>query len=155
MELGALSPAEVRAFLGRAVDAAEASALYEESGGNPFYLQQLARMRDLTSAAGAGASELSEAIDVPSAVAAALAEELGLLSEPARLVLQAAAVAGDPFEPELAAAAAAMAEASTMDAVDELLQLDLIRQTEVPRRFRFRHPLVRRAVYETAAAGWR
>ena len=155
IELGPLSPAEVGAFLGRAVDAAEASALYEESGGNPFYLQQLARMRDLTTAAGAGASQLSEAIDVPSAVAAALADELALLSEPARSVLEAAAVAGDPFEPELAAAAAAMAEASTMDAVDELLQLDLIRQTDVPRRFRFRHPLVRRAVYETAPAGWR
>ena len=42
-----------------------------------------------------------------------------------------------------------------MDAVDELLQLDLVRPTEVPRRFRFRHPLVRRAVYETTAAGWR
>jgi DNA-binding NarL/FixJ family response regulator len=42
-----------------------------------------------------------------------------------------------------------------MDAVDELLQLDLIRITDVPRRFRFRHPLVRRAVYETTAGGWR
>ena len=38
--------------------------------------------------------------------------------------------------------------ASALDAVDELLRLDLIRETEVPRRFRFRHPLVRRAVYE-------
>jgi DNA-binding CsgD family transcriptional regulator/tetratricopeptide (TPR) repeat protein len=27
--------------------------------------------------------------------------------------------------------------------------------TEVPRRFRFRHPLVRRAVYEASPAGWR
>ena len=64
-------------------------------------------------------------------------------------------MAGDPFEPELAAVAAGTSEASTMDAVDELLRLDLIRQTEVPRRFRFRHPLVRLAVYETAAGGWR
>src|SRR6185369_15250109 len=32
---------------------------------------------------------------------------------------------------------------------------DLVRPTEVPRRFRFRHPLVRRAVYESAPAGWR
>ena len=42
-----------------------------------------------------------------------------------------------------------------MDAVDELLQLDLLRTTDVPRRFRFRHPLVRRAVYEATAGGWR
>jgi DNA-binding NarL/FixJ family response regulator/tetratricopeptide (TPR) repeat protein len=42
-----------------------------------------------------------------------------------------------------------------MRAVDELLEHDLIRATDVPRRFRFRHPLVRRAVYEASAAGWR
>jgi DNA-binding NarL/FixJ family response regulator len=42
-----------------------------------------------------------------------------------------------------------------MHAVDELLGLDLIHTTDVPRRFRFRHPLVRRAVYEATAGGWR
>jgi DNA-binding NarL/FixJ family response regulator/tetratricopeptide (TPR) repeat protein len=155
IELGALSPAEARVFLGEALDPAEAAALYEDSGGNPFYLQQLARALDLTGGTASAAAELSMAIDVPSAVAAALTEELGLLSEPARLVLEGAAVAGDPFEPELAAAAAGTSEASTMDALDELLQLDLVRPTEVPRRFRFRHPLVRRAVYETTRGGWR
>ncbi len=47
-------------------------------------------------------------IEVPPAVAAALSEELALLSAETRLVLEGAAVAGDPFEPELAAAAAAI-----------------------------------------------
>jgi len=155
IELGALSPAEARDFLGDALVATEAAALHEESGGNPFYLQQLARALELTTEAASAAPELSLAIEVPSAVAAALTEELASLSEPARLVLDGAAVAGDPFEPELAAAAAGTSEDSTMDAVDELLQFDLIRQTDVPRRFRFRHPIVRRAVYETTRGGWR
>jgi ATP/maltotriose-dependent transcriptional regulator MalT len=155
IELGALSQAEARAFLGEGVDAVHAAALYEESGGNPFYLQQLARALDLTGGASSAAAELSLAIEVPSAVAASLTEELTLLSEPARLVLEGAAVAGDPFEPELAGVAARTSEESTMETVDELLQLDLIRQTDVPRRFRFRHPLVRRAVYETTPGGWR
>ena len=70
-------------------------------------------------------------------------------------VLEGAAVAGDPFEPELAAAAAETSEASAMEAIDELLELDLVRETDVPRRFRFRHPLVRRAVYEATPGGWR
>ena len=65
-------------------------------------------------------------------------------------MLEGAAVAGDPFDPDLAGAAAGVAEAAAIDAIDDLLALDLIRPTEVPRRFRFRHPLVRRAVYEAA-----
>ena len=42
-----------------------------------------------------------------------------------------------------------------MRAIDELLDRDLVRITDVPRRFRFRHPLVRRAVYEGTPNGWR
>ena len=88
-------------------------------------------------------------------MAAAIAEELGLLSAEARLVLEGAAVAGDPFDPELAVAAAGSADAEALAALDELLLLDLVRETDVPRRFRFRHPLVRRSVYEATPGGWR
>ncbi len=92
---------------------------------------------------------------MPSAVAAALIEELALLSDGARLALEGAAVAGDPFEPELMAAAADVSEAAAFAALDELLLRDLVRPTDVPRRFRFRHPLVRRAIYDASPGGWR
>jgi DNA-binding NarL/FixJ family response regulator len=137
LELGPLSRAEARELLG---DAAE--AVYAESGGNPFYLEQLTRVLGRTG-------------HVPGGVAAALAEELALLGDEARAVLDGAAVAGDPFEPELAAAAANVTEAVALATLDELLRTDLVRPTDVPRRFRFRHPLVRHAVYEAAPAGWR
>ena len=151
IELGALSPEEARELLGDLGDRVDPDVLYVESGGNPFYLEQLAR-----SGGTAVYDEISLAgIGVPATVAAALAEELGLLSETQRLVLEGAAVAGDPFEPELAAAASDASEPTVMEALDELLKVDLLRTTDAPRRFRFRHPLVRRAVYEAAAPGWR
>jgi DNA-binding CsgD family transcriptional regulator/tetratricopeptide (TPR) repeat protein len=156
IELATLTQGEAREFLGDAIDDATATALYEESGGNPFYLEQLARTLDRGSPATPASADISPAaVEVPPPVAAALAQELGLLSDGTRLVLEGAAVAGDPFEPELAAAAAATPEATAMAALDELLRFDLVRHTDVPRRFRFRHPLVRRAVYESTPGGWR
>jgi DNA-binding NarL/FixJ family response regulator len=139
LELAPLGADEARELLG---GAPETDALYAESGGNPLYLEQLARSLDRTG-------------EVPRDVAAAFADELALLSPGARRVLEGAAVAGDPFAPELAAAAAGLTVAETLEILDDLLRLDLVRATELPRRFRFRHPLVRRAVYDGAPGGWR
>jgi ATP/maltotriose-dependent transcriptional regulator MalT len=155
-ELGALTHAETCELLGDGVADAEATALYEESGGNPFYLEQLARA--LGRAAGparSGRETRLADIGIPPSVAAALTAELALLPQEVRRVLEGAAVAGDPFEPELAAAAASASDEVTLEALDDLLRLDLVRSTDVPRRFRFRHPLVRRAVYESTPGAWR
>ncbi|MDA0174740.1 AAA family ATPase, partial [Solirubrobacter taibaiensis] len=146
IQLGGLSLDEARSLVGSA-----AEGVYAASGGNPFYLRQLARA---PSVGGDGAVELG-GVEVPRAVAAALSSELALLSGGARSALAGAAVAGDPFELELAAAAADVEESQLVVALDELLAADLVRGTVVPRRFRFRHPLVRRAVYESTPAGWR
>jgi DNA-binding CsgD family transcriptional regulator len=141
--------------LGAAVDFAQASLLYEESGGNPFYLEQLARTMDRARARVVSSHISPTAFEVPSGVAASVREELTLLSESARLLLRGAAVAGDPFELELAAAATGTASDLTLDALDELLHLEVVRPTDAPRRFRFRHPLLRRAAYEDTPSGWR
>ena len=65
LELGALTSDESRELLGGAVDAAAAALLYEESGGNPFYLEQLARSLDRADTDAAGVPEMSSAVGVP------------------------------------------------------------------------------------------
>ena len=92
---------------------------------------------------------------MPPAVAAALAAELASLAPEPRRLLDAAAVAGDPFEPGLAAAVAELPEPAALQALDELLLRALVRPAGAPRRFAFRHPVVRHAVYVAAGGGWR
>ena len=156
VELTALGADDARQLLGAAATTADADALIEQSGGNPFYLEQLARSADRGGvAATAGADGPAGSGGLPRTVAASLAAELSLLPDRSRRLLEGAAIAGDPFEPELAAAAAGITEPEAVEELDELFVRDLIRATDVPRRFRFRHPLVRRAVLEATPAGWR
>ncbi len=131
-----------------AAGAAELEQLYRASGGNPFYLLQLAR-------GGGGDYGARRGGEVPPAVVAAIVAELDGLSGSARRFAEAAAVAGDPFELDLTMATAGVDDQDALDAIDELAARDLIRPGEVPRRFGFRHPLVRSAVYESTAAGVR
>ncbi len=152
VELAALSAADADDLLGQELGVEARAGLLRESGGNPFYLQELLRaVRDDGSYAPAPGA-LGD--DVPAAVTAALESELGRLDTECRRLLEGAAVVGDPFDPELAGIAADSDEASALRVLDDLIESDLVRPTELPRQFRFRHPIVRSAVYEAAKPGW-
>jgi ATP/maltotriose-dependent transcriptional regulator MalT len=154
IELGPLSAADAAALVGEELDRAVVKRLYRESGGNPFYLEQLAAAARRGATLSTDDSAPSEP-SLPTSVGAAIRGELDCLSPTARALLQGAAVAGDPFDVDLAAHIAGISERNAVSATDELVERDLIRPDDESPRFRFRHPIVRRAVYETAGAGWR
>jgi DNA-binding CsgD family transcriptional regulator len=153
IDLAPLDLAGCAALIGEPPDSKRAELIYAEGGGNPFYSLQLGQSSaPVRSASG---DHVADTAGVPALVAAALLEELGALGADARRLLEAAAVVGDPFEPELAYDVAELDPATGVDALDQLLDAKLLHPTAVPRRFAFRHPLVRRAVYESAKPGWR
>ena len=54
---------------------------------------------------------------------------------------------GDPFELDLAVDASGDSETVALACIDELATRQLIKSAGAPRRFAFRHPLVRNAIY--------
>lgn len=144
IELGPLPRGAADTLLGAGLPAAQRAELYDTSGGNPFYLLELVRHR-----------VRQDGEPIPTVVLAALRSEIAALPEPVRELAQGAAVAGEPFDPVLAAPAAGLSIDDALESIDALVAVDLVTVTDDPRRFRFRHPLIRQAVYELAGADWR
>jgi DNA-binding CsgD family transcriptional regulator len=153
--LGPLTRSEVGELLGPHASRGQTERVFAASGGNPFYVEALASaVPDGTIAAGAPAPR-AEFGEIPAAVQAALGAELGALGAETRLVAQAAAVAGNTFEPGLVEAASGLGPHTVLAALDELAASDMVRPAGQSGEFRFRHPLVRHVIYSSSAAGWR
>jgi DNA-binding NarL/FixJ family response regulator len=115
--------------------------ILHESGGNPFYLSQLAGAeRD-----GGGP---------PATLRAALVGELSRLAPGARELVRAAAVLGDPFDPQLAGEVAELATSAAAEALEQLMQAELVRGTDRPERCTFRRPVVAEVVRGWAGGAW-
>jgi DNA-binding NarL/FixJ family response regulator len=147
--LGALSQTESYQLLANVTRDAERDRLFVECGGNPFYLQQLA------SSTGDGRAERALELGVPPGVAASMLAELERLSGHARQLARAGSVAGDPFDVDLAAEIAKLDRLTALAGLDELISAGLVQPERETMTFAFRHPLVHRAVYESAQPGWR
>ena len=128
--------------IGQVANRGLADRITREAGGNPLFLRELAR----------AAQRSREGL--PATIAAGVQREVDALDAETRSVLDGAAVAGDPFGPELAAAAAGVAMSDGLAALDGLVAAGLVRAGDGA-TFSFRHPLVHRAVYDVVPPGWR
>ncbi|WP_067479384.1 helix-turn-helix transcriptional regulator [Nocardia amamiensis] len=157
LELAPLTVVEAADLLGQRPGSELLRSLHAESGGNPFYLEQLARMARLDSAAPRQEAwvERDRETDISATLRVTLDSELAVLPAGTVTVLQAAAVAGDPFDVDLVAEVAATDTILVSEYLDALATADVIRGTDVAGTFRFRHPIVRRVVYNGTLPGWR
>src|SRR5215813_11264928 len=156
IELAPLTAVQAEALMEPGLHADERAILYRQSGGNPFYLEQLSRAAVPAHGRRRLATENpGDEWRPPVAISASIRDELSGLSAETRVTLDAAAIAGESFEPQVVAAIAERPEPAALAAFDELLAVDFIRHTDAPRRFRFRHPIVRRVVYDQLPRAWR
>jgi predicted ATPase len=118
IDLGPLSETDCARLVGAGHDAA---AIYAQSGGNPFYTLQLAQATELPSRSSSG-DRLARDAGVPRVVAATIVEQLESLTPDARTLVNAGAIAGDPFEPELAYAIASLASAGLAGRLPEIAE---------------------------------
>jgi class 3 adenylate cyclase len=127
-----------------------AAAIAERADGNPFFAEEMVRellQRGVLAGDRGGyvcRADVAE-VSVPATVQAAIEARIDRLSTPAKRTLNAAAVIGARFGPQLLAALG-------IDPVlDELLRAELIDQvrfTPSP-EYAFRHPLIRAVAYES------
>ena len=126
----------------------------ERAAGNPFFAEEIVRdLSERGTIRGAqgryqldGEVPLSQVVaSVPATLQAAIAARVDRLSFPAKRTLNAAAVIGSRFSPELVAAL------GIDPVVDELVNVELIDQVGFTPtvEYAFRHPLIRAVAYES------
>ncbi|OBG55281.1 MULTISPECIES: adenylate/guanylate cyclase domain-containing protein [unclassified Mycobacterium] len=122
----------------------------ERAGGNPFYAQEmiheLAERGVLEGERGEFTCSTDVAdVTVPASLQATIAARIDRLDPDAKQTLNAAAVIGSRFTPELLAA---VGNAPALDALLSAALIDQVRFTPGA-EFAFRHPLIRAVAYES------
>ncbi|GAB3585534.1 hypothetical protein GCM10027445_63150 [Amycolatopsis endophytica] len=123
-------PALVRATTGREVDADTARTIHQRSGGNPFFVRELARVLDTDGAL----------TGVPAGVRDVVRYRVTHLPEAVQTVLRHAAVVGTEIDLDLL-------PGDALDAVELAASRGFLTE-HGPGRFRFAHALVRDTLYQ-------
>jgi DNA-binding SARP family transcriptional activator/tetratricopeptide (TPR) repeat protein len=145
----------VSAWLGRPASASLAATVHRRTGGNPLFVEEVARHLYGEEAADEERQLETVASALPAGVGAAIEHRLAGLGEPVRQALAIAAVLGDEFDLLDVTAASGLSHAEAVDALDAGLRARLIEEAMPAGRYRFGHALVRDAVLARLSAGRR
>ena len=110
----------------------DARALRERTGGNPFFVREMAQHPG--------------EVALPDAVRDIVAARAGRLPERAQRLLELAAIAGSEFDVELVQTAAGEPEESVLDGLDDALRAGFLTELPETERLAFVHALVRDAL---------
>ncbi|HEX5608655.1 MAG TPA: AAA family ATPase [Solirubrobacterales bacterium] len=156
LTLAPLSPEATTALLAQELDREPerqfAAACHDLSGGNPFFLCELARTvieQDIEPSGGRVEDVQKLA---PKRVARMVLTRLGRLSEEANAVARSLAVLGDDSDLRVVAELSGIDAAGAQRAADELRASAILDGGAAPR---FIHPLVRNAIYTDMPVGQR
>jgi hypothetical protein len=149
--LAGLAVSEVGQLLaevcGGPVPAELTAAVHQRTGGNPFFVQQVARLL----AARGTPLDYEPVAGVPPAVGDVLARRLARLPEAVVDLLGIAAVAGRQFTVAAIAAVAGLPAGDAVPLVDTAARAGIV-EHDLPEGARFAHDLFREVLYEGLAA---
>jgi DNA-binding CsgD family transcriptional regulator len=150
LELARFGPAEVAAQLagiqGAPVPAELAERIHARSGGNAFFVEELAAT---AATGGSGDGEL------PPSLRDTLLARIELLAEPTQQVLEVVAVAGAAVADPLLAEVAGLPEAELLAGLREAVSAHVLLADAGDGTYGFRHALVKEAVYAELLPGER
>ncbi|MGK5169272.1 ATP-binding protein [Geodermatophilus sp. CPCC 205761] len=131
--------AQLTALLGRSLSDGDVERVHARTGGNPFFVREVARTLGDPRAGAADAP-------VPDGVRAAIAARLGRLSAGSARALAAASVIGREFAAPTVARVLDVPVLACLTVLDEAAAAGMVEATAVAGRFRFPHDLVHDAV---------
>ena len=144
----------VRLRAGEAPARAFARALYEETEGNPFFVEEIIRhlIEAGVKVGSASASELQR-FGLPEGVKQVIAFRLMRLGAPAAELLRVAAVIGRDVDGELLERVVQLGDDEFLAALEEALgAVLLVESDERPGSYLFSHALIRETLYESMSA---
>lgn len=126
------------------------AAVYGITEGNPFFvgeiIQSLLKNEQVDEIHGQWRLKPGKEINVPTGLSGLLRERVSRLGPSVETTLAAAAVMGREFEFDVLRNIAALPDGELLDALETALSSELLEETETG--YRFRHPLIRRALYD-------